>query len=102
MLGVVTAMETFCGQAHGARRYAMVGTVLQRGLAISLLYCCGAALMWTKGTAALLAMGQDEEIARRAGAFTLALIPALFMDAADECCRWVDGCRCGGGGGGGW
>lgn len=24
MLGVVTAMETFCGQAHGARRYQMV------------------------------------------------------------------------------
>ncbi len=29
MLGVVVAMETFCGQAYGAKRYHVVGIVLQ-------------------------------------------------------------------------
>ncbi len=29
MLGIVVAMETFCGQAFGARKYATVGIVLQ-------------------------------------------------------------------------
>jgi Na+-driven multidrug efflux pump len=87
MLGVVTAMETFCGQAHGARRYALVGVVLQRALAISLAYCAAAVLLWTRGAALLARMGQDPEIAAAAGAFTLALGPALVLDAADQCCR---------------
>lgn len=29
MLGIVVAMETFCGQAYGAKRYPTVGVVLQ-------------------------------------------------------------------------
>lgn len=87
MLGVVTAMETFCGQAHGARRYQMVGVVLQRALAISLTYCVGALLLWTRGTYLLVRMGQDPRIAAAAGSFTLALGPALVLDAADQCCR---------------
>lgn len=90
MLGVVTAMETFCGQAYGARRYAMVGVVLQRALAISLAYCAAALLLWTRGGALLLRMGQDPQIAAAAGEFTMALGPALVLDAADQCCR----CAC--------
>jgi MATE family multidrug resistance protein len=58
MLGFVTAMETFCGQAFGAGRYRLVGLVLQRGLAISLLYCCGALTLWRYNGRLLLAMGQ--------------------------------------------
>lgn len=87
MLGVVTAMETFCGQAHGARRYQLVGVVLQRALAISLAYCACALLLWTRGTRLLVRMGQDPQIAAAAGSFTLALGPALVLDAADQCCR---------------
>ncbi|WIA44443.1 hypothetical protein OEZ86_007198 [Tetradesmus obliquus] len=87
MLGFVTAMETFCGQAFGARRFLLVGVVLQRGLAISGLYCCAALGMWAWCEAALLAMGQDATISAAAAKFTLALAPALFMDAADQCCR---------------
>ena len=84
---MVTAMETFCGQAYGARRYHVVGVVLQRGLLISLLYCCFALLLWSRGTQMLIWMGQDKTIATAAGKFTIALAPALLMDAADQCCR---------------
>lgn len=87
MLGVVTAMETFCGQAHGARRYAVVGVVFQRALAIALAYCAGALLLWTRGATLLARMGQDPQIAALAGRFTVALGPALVLDAADQCCR---------------
>lgn len=31
--------------------------------------------------------GQDPTIATTAGRFTLALVPALFMDGVDQCCR---------------
>lgn len=61
--------------------------MLQRALAISLAYCFGALLLWTRGTYLLVRMGQDPQIAAAAGAFTLALGPALVLDAADQCCR---------------
>lgn len=32
LLGFASAMETFCGQAYGARNYKLVGVVLQRGM----------------------------------------------------------------------
>jgi MATE family multidrug resistance protein len=58
MLGFVTAMETFCGQAYGAQRYKMVGLVLQRGLVISFVYCCGALWSWQFNGTLLVWMGQ--------------------------------------------
>ena len=64
-----------------------VGVVLQRALAISLTYCVGALLLWTRSTYLLVRMGQDPHIAAAAGKFTLALGPALVLDAADQCCR---------------
>jgi len=56
---VVTAMETFCGQAHGAKRYSMVGVVLQRAMAITLLFCGLSVALWWKGTQLLLWMGEQ-------------------------------------------
>lgn len=35
MLGFVTAMETFCGQAFGARRYALVGVCAMACVALN-------------------------------------------------------------------
>jgi hypothetical protein len=87
VLGVVTAMETYCGQAYGARRFALLGHTLQRALALSLLVCAGAAALWSRGGALLAATGQDPAIAYAAGRFTAALSPALAMDAADQCVR---------------
>jgi MATE family multidrug resistance protein len=51
-------METFCGQAYGAQRYKMVGLVLQRGLVISFVYCCGALWSWQFNGTLLVWMGQ--------------------------------------------
>jgi MATE family multidrug resistance protein len=87
MLGVVTAMETYCGQAFGARRFALLGTTLQRALALSLLVCSGATLLWSKAGPLLAATGQDPTIAFAAGKFTASLAPALAMDAGDQCVR---------------
>ena len=58
MLGFVTAMETFCGQAFGAGRYKLVGLVLQRGLIISFMYCCAALWTWQFNGTLLVWMGQ--------------------------------------------
>lgn len=39
---MVAAMETFCSQAYGAKKYSTVGVVLQRALLITTLFnlCC--------------------------------------------------------------
>jgi MATE family multidrug resistance protein len=67
MMGVVSAMETFCGQAYGARKYALVGVILQRAMIIVLLMCLGAVGIWAHAQELLLWMGQDPDIARAAG-----------------------------------
>ncbi|KAG1658935.1 hypothetical protein FOA52_007127 [Chlamydomonas sp. UWO 241] len=99
MLGIVVAMETFCGQAYGARKYATVGVVLQRALLITTLFnlCCVAA--WGHAGWLMEAMGQappswgeaqkdsDPAISAAAGRFTVLLAPALVMDGIDQCCR---------------
>jgi hypothetical protein len=44
-------------------------------------------LCWAPFTADAAWRVQDPGIAAAAARFTLALGPALFMDAADQCCR---------------
>ncbi len=46
MLGVVVAMETFCGQAYGAKKYHVVGVVLQRALIIVTLFNLSCVMLW--------------------------------------------------------
>jgi len=87
MLGVVVAMETFCGQAYGARKYHTVGVVLQRALILVTLFNVFCVAFWGQAEWLLVAMGQDPAIAAAAGRFTILLAPALIMDGADQCCR---------------
>lgn len=87
MLGVVVAMETFCGQAYGARKYATVGIVLQRALLLTTLFNLSCVAFWGWSESLMVKMGQDPEIARMAGRFTVLLAPALIMDGIDQCCR---------------
>eukprot|EP00195_Chlamydomonas_chlamydogama_P009762 CAMPEP_0202901800 /NCGR_PEP_ID=MMETSP1392-20130828/14735_1 /ASSEMBLY_ACC=CAM_ASM_000868 /TAXON_ID=225041 /ORGANISM="Chlamydomonas chlamydogama, Strain SAG 11-48b" /LENGTH=532 /DNA_ID=CAMNT_0049588419 /DNA_START=201 /DNA_END=1799 /DNA_ORIENTATION=- len=87
MLGVVVAMETFCGQAYGAKRYHVVGIVLQRALIITTIFNIFCVAFWGQAEWIMTAMGQDPDIAKAAGRFTMLLAPALIMDGADQCCR---------------
>ena len=87
MLGVVTAMETFCGQAYGAKKYATVGVVLQRALLITTIFNLMCVAMWGKAEHLMLLMGQDPDIARAAAQFTLLLAPCLIIDGFEQCLR---------------
>ncbi|PNW77624.1 hypothetical protein CHLRE_10g444900v5 [Chlamydomonas reinhardtii] len=87
MLGVVTAMETFCGQAYGAKKYATVGVVTQRALVLTTLFNIMCIAMWGKAEAMMLAMGQDPVIAKAAGRFTMLLSPCLLLDGFEQCLR---------------
>ncbi|GIL78274.1 hypothetical protein Vretimale_7649 [Volvox reticuliferus] len=87
MLGVVTAMETFCGQAYGAKKYATVGVVTQRALVITTVFNLLCIAMWGKAESLMLAMGQDPHIAKAAGRFTMLLSPCLVLDGFEQCLR---------------
>ncbi|KAK9117263.1 hypothetical protein Sjap_016210 [Stephania japonica] len=81
MIGMGSALETLCGQAYGANQLDMMGVYLQRswiilgttGLVLSPLYIFSKQL--------LMAIGQNEEISRRAGQLAIWMIPQLFAYA---------------------
>ena len=47
VIGMSSAIETFAGQAFGAKRYRAVGVTLQRALWLTLLTCALPIGLWT-------------------------------------------------------
>ncbi|GKV15339.1 hypothetical protein SLEP1_g26137 [Rubroshorea leprosula] len=81
MLGMASAVQTVCGQAYGAKKYAAMGIVCQRAIILQV----GAAILltflyWYSG-AALKAMRQSDSIAERGQLFARGLIPQIFAFA---------------------
>ncbi|XP_060209687.1 protein DETOXIFICATION 41 [Lycium barbarum] len=81
MLGMASAVETVCGQAYGAKRYAVMGVICQRAIILHL----GAALVlsfpyWFSGPL-LKAIGQSETISEQGELFARGLILQLYAFA---------------------
>ncbi|MCO5567824.1 hypothetical protein L7F22_021520 [Adiantum nelumboides] len=84
MAGMGSALETLCGQAYGAGQYRLVGLYIQRGLFVLNASAIPIALLWANMEHVLLALGQDEAISKKAGEYTLWLIPAIFAYATAQ------------------
>ncbi|KAI5433258.1 protein DETOXIFICATION 41 [Lathyrus oleraceus] len=81
MLGMASAVQTVCGQAYGAKKYAAMCITLQRAIILHL----GAAviltfLYWFSGDFLKL-IGQVESIALQGQVFARGLIPQLYAFA---------------------
>ncbi|KAB1209605.1 Protein TRANSPARENT TESTA 12 [Morella rubra] len=81
MLGMASAVQTVCGQAYGAKKYAAMGVICQRAIILHL----GAAVLltflyWYSGPI-LEAIGQTESIAEQGQIFARGLIPQLYAFA---------------------
>ncbi|XP_021274275.1 protein DETOXIFICATION 41-like [Herrania umbratica] len=81
MLGMASAVQTVCGQAYGAKKYAAMGIICQRAIVLHI----GAAVLltflyWYSG-AVLKAIGQSESIAEQGQVFSRGLIPQLYAFA---------------------
>ncbi|XP_055801769.1 protein DETOXIFICATION 41 [Solanum dulcamara] len=81
MLGMASAVETVCGQAYGANRYAVMGVICQRAILLHL----GAAFLlsfpyWFSGPL-LKAIGQSETLSEQGELFTRGLILQLYAFA---------------------
>ncbi|KAA8526184.1 hypothetical protein F0562_008077 [Nyssa sinensis] len=80
-LGMASAVQTVCGQAYGAKKYAALGVICQRAIILHL----GAAIVltflyWYSG-AALRAIGQSDSIAEQGQVFARGLILQLYAFA---------------------
>ncbi|XP_043702004.1 protein DETOXIFICATION 41-like [Telopea speciosissima] len=81
MLGMASAVQTVCGQAYGARKYASLGIVCQKAIILhlgaSVLLTC---LYWYSGSF-LRAIGQSDSIAEQGQIFAHGLLPQLYAFA---------------------
>ncbi|KAI4376260.1 hypothetical protein MLD38_014045 [Melastoma candidum] len=85
LIGMGSALDTFCGQSYGAKQYHMLGIHKQRAIIILLLVCMPLALMWANTGTILRALGQDPEISAEAGSYAKYMIPSIFACALLQC-----------------
>ena len=88
LIGTVSAMETFCGQAAGARHHRVLGVVLQRGVAAAAAVALPCILVWTQAARILQALGA----ARLAVLYKHMLTRAGFRVSAPRQQTHVQGC----------
>ncbi|GFP82658.1 protein transparent testa 12 [Phtheirospermum japonicum] len=81
MLGMGSALETLCGQAHGAGQIELLGVYMQRSWVILLATAFILTFLYIFALPFLLLIGQTEDISRAAGKFALWMIPQLYAYA---------------------
>ncbi|KAG9137380.1 hypothetical protein Leryth_017716 [Lithospermum erythrorhizon] len=85
MIGMASAMDTFCGQSYGAKQYHMLGIYMQRAMIVLLLVCIPLACIWANTGTILQFFGQDKEISAEAGKYARFMIPSIFAYALLQC-----------------
>ncbi|KAF2588204.1 hypothetical protein F2Q70_00041853 [Brassica cretica] len=83
MLGMGSAVETLCGQAHGAQRYDMLGVYLQRSTVVLLLTGLPVTLLFIFSTPLLTLLGEPVDVASTASIFIYGMIPMIFAYAVN-------------------
>lgn len=73
-----SALETLCGQAFGAGQVEALGIYLQRSIIIHLATCVVVSPLYILATPILKVLGQSDDIATPAGAYTLMILPELY------------------------
>lgn len=76
-----SAVETLCGQAHGAHRYDMLGVYLQRSTIVLLLTALPMTLLFILSKPILTYLGEPADVAATASVFVYAMIPMIFAYA---------------------
>ncbi|KAK3131234.1 hypothetical protein QOZ80_6BG0503810 [Eleusine coracana subsp. coracana] len=85
MLGMGSALDTFCGQSYGARQFDMLGTHTQRAILVLMLTGVPLAFVLAFTGQILIALGQNPEISSEAGLYARWLIPGLFAYGLLQC-----------------
>lgn len=85
LMGMASALDTFCGQSYGARQFHMLGIHTQRAMFILLLVSIPLACIWANTRVILEAVGQQADIAEEAGTYARYMIPSLFAYGLLQC-----------------
>ncbi|WRX18074.1 Multi antimicrobial extrusion protein - like 10 [Theobroma cacao] len=85
MLGMGSALETFCGQAYGARQYHMLGVHMQRAILVHTLVSVPISLIWAFTGQVFTILKQDTEISMRAGVYARWMIPSILPYGLLQC-----------------
>ncbi|GAA0154388.1 transporter [Lithospermum erythrorhizon] len=85
LIGMASALDTFCGQSYGAKQYHKLGIYMQRAMIVLLLVCIPLAGIWANTGTILEFFGQDEEISAEAGKYARFMIPSIFAYALLQC-----------------
>ena len=82
---MASALETFCGQAYGAKQYHMLGIHMQRAMLVLMLMGIPISLIWAHTGYIFTVLGQDMEISTQAGIYARWLIPSIFPYGLLQC-----------------
>ncbi|OMP02911.1 Multi antimicrobial extrusion protein [Corchorus capsularis] len=85
MLGMGGALDTFCGQAYGAKQYNMVGVHMQRAMLVLAFLSLPISLLWAFTGQIFITCKQDREISMHAGVHARWLIPSLLPYGLLQC-----------------
>ncbi|KAM1439985.1 hypothetical protein COP2_013580 [Malus domestica] len=69
MIGMGSALDTFCGQSYRTKQYRMLAIHLQRAMVVLLLVSTPPAFIWYNAGNILEFLGQDPEISASAGEY---------------------------------
>lgn len=78
-----SAVETLCGQAHGAHRYDMLGIYLQRATIVLVLVGLPLTLLYTFSYPILVFLGEPKSVSYLASMYIAAFIPQIFAYAVN-------------------
>ncbi|XP_057443476.1 protein DETOXIFICATION 16-like [Lotus japonicus] len=85
LLGLSSALDTFCGQAYGAQQYHKVGIYTQRAMFVTLLVTIPQSFIWAYIKPILILLHQDKNIAAQAQLFARYMIPSLSANGLLRC-----------------
>ncbi|KAF8035527.1 hypothetical protein BT93_C1528 [Corymbia citriodora subsp. variegata] len=85
LIGMASALDTFCGQSYGAKQYHMLGIHKQRAMIVLLLASIPLAIIWFNTGQILLFFKQDPQISAEAGSYARFMIPSIFAYALLQC-----------------
>ena len=84
-MGMSSALDTFCGQAYGAKQFHMLGLHTQGAMLVLTLVTIPLSIIWVFLGPILIALRQDKEIAAHAQLYARYLIPSLSANALLRC-----------------
>lgn len=82
---MASALDTLCGQSHGAKQYEMLGIHMQRAMFVIMVLSIPLAIIWANTGSILVLLGQDPQISEQAGQFATFMIPGLFAYGILQC-----------------